>query len=228
MNERIIRKVKHLLALSKSSNEHEAQNAMLKVQELLMKYKLSMEDVANYEEDSFTVEERVTGFSFTKAKWKASLAAVLSENLGCYCYLKTRRTNYITFFGKEDDVAICEITYKYALDAIACGVNKLKKQYKINGFSVKGLESDYAMGFVFGLHKRFEEQREKHQEWGLVLLKDKKVIEEFEKKDIGKTYNAKTTFNGNYGAYFKGEKDGKDFCITDKVSTKEDVTLMIE
>ena len=35
-------------ALSKSSNENEAQNAMLKAQQLLIKHKLSLKDVELY------------------------------------------------------------------------------------------------------------------------------------------------------------------------------------
>lgn len=42
MVEDIILKIQKLLALSKSSNENEAQNAMLKAQQLLIKYKLSI------------------------------------------------------------------------------------------------------------------------------------------------------------------------------------------
>lgn len=45
MNEKIVLKIKKLLALSKSENQHESQNAMLKVQEMLMKHKLSLKDV---------------------------------------------------------------------------------------------------------------------------------------------------------------------------------------
>ena len=42
MDEKLIEKIKKLLALSESSNENEAKIAMLKAQELLAKHKLSI------------------------------------------------------------------------------------------------------------------------------------------------------------------------------------------
>ncbi|MFR2890971.1 MAG: DUF2786 domain-containing protein, partial [Clostridium butyricum] len=66
--EDIILKIQKLLALSKSSNENEAQNAMLKAQQLLIKHKLSLKDVElysceNIKVDSFNTEQRFRGQS---------------------------------------------------------------------------------------------------------------------------------------------------------------------
>jgi cysteinyl-tRNA synthetase len=58
MDEKIISKIKKLLALSKSENEHESQNAMLKVQEMLMKHKLELKDVEEYDIEPITTEEK--------------------------------------------------------------------------------------------------------------------------------------------------------------------------
>lgn len=43
--ERVIRKIKRCLALSKSSNEHEAATAMRQVQALMREYRLTESDV---------------------------------------------------------------------------------------------------------------------------------------------------------------------------------------
>lgn len=227
MENKIVKKIKKLLALSKSSNENEAQNAMLKVQELLMKHRLSMKEVENYDIEDINVDEKVTDFTFTKAKWKGELATIIADNLSCYCYFKTYRTNKITFMGKSEDVLICEITLKYAIDFICDEVRKLKNEYRRQGYSVAGLKSDYAKGFIFGLSERFNEQKEKHKEWGLVLVKDVKVVEAFEKISFTSSLSTKIEYSGHFEAYSKGVEDGKKFSISDKIANEDETEIML-
>ena len=53
----IILKIQKLLALASSSNENEAQAAMMKAQEMLAKYKLSMKDVQSKHPESKAVKK---------------------------------------------------------------------------------------------------------------------------------------------------------------------------
>lgn len=223
MNEKIVSKIKKLLALSKSENEHESQNAMLKVQEMLMKHKLSLKDVEESNIETISTEERETEFTFTKAQWKARLGQLIADNLSCYCFLRTYKSRRIVFFGRDDDVAIAEITFKYAMDFINSEVGKLRRKAYKEGYSAIGIENDYALGFMSGLKARFDEQKSKHEEWGLVLVKPKEVIEGYEemKKNFGKTFSPNTKYQGNADAYYKGEKDGKEFDITNKIASEE-------
>ena len=232
MNEKIISKIKKLLALSKSENEHESQNAMLKVQEMLMKHKLSLKDVEECDLEPITTEEKATGFTFTKAKWKGILGKIIGDNLSCYTYFRGYRSYQVVFFGKDDDVTIAEITYKYAIDCINSEVKKLRRQaYKEYGSAV-GIENDYALGFISGLKEKFDEQKAKHQEWGLVLSKPKEVVEQYEEKSkrfSKKGLTLKTQYHGNSDAYYKGEKDGKEFDISNKVAYEgENETILID
>ena len=145
MNLKIVDKIQKLLALSESSNEHEAQASMLKAQELLAKHKLSIREVKEFKVYNSAIKEKISSVSFTKAKWKANLAKVIGDNFGCYLYLKVRNTNTITFFGREEDVTICNIVLDYAIDFIDSKVSKLRYQYRKNGYSTRGLENDYAL-----------------------------------------------------------------------------------
>lgn len=227
MEEKIIKKIKKLLALSESSNKNEAQNAMLKVQELLMKHKLSLAEVEKYNVEDIKVDEKITDFTFTKAKWKGRLASIIADNLSCYCYYRTCRTHIITFMGKEEDVLVCEITLKYAIDFINDEVRKLKNEYRRDGHSIAGLETDYALGFIAGLEERFEEQKEKHQEWGLVLAKDAKVVEAFENINFRRAISTNSKYSGHLEAYSKGVEDGKKFSISDKIATEGEVEVLL-
>ena len=227
MNINLIEKIKKLLALSESSKENEAQIAMLKAQELLAKHKLSMQEVKNFKTNNSKIKDDVSKITFTKAKWKGKLAFIIAENFGCYNYYKTRRINTITFFGREEDVTVCNIVLEYAVNCINNTVKRLKYQYSKNGYSTRGLENDYAVGFVNGLNEKFQEQKKANQKWGLVLIKDKEVIEAYNKKKFKKSININSKFQGNADVYYQGIKDGKKFSISDKIEETTDETPVL-
>lgn len=226
MENNIIIKIKKLLALSESSNEYEAKVAMLKAQELLAKHKLSLKEIEEHED--INVMEGKTNITFRQGKWKGKLADLIAENFGCYHYYRTNRTHTIIFMGKDEDVTVCKMVLEYAVDSINSVVNRLRYQYRKEGYSTKGLENDYALGFIEGLEYAFEEQKQENQEWGLVLARDKEVVEAYEKKEFIGSINTNTNFRGFNEAYFKGVEDGEKFSISDKIVGDEKGTLQIE
>lgn len=218
MDTRIIEKIKKLLALGESSNENEAKVAMLKAQELLAKHKLSMKEVKGFKIYNSAIKEKSSNVSFTKAKWKAKLAGLIANNFGCYHYYKSRRTHTIAFFGREEDIIVCNIVLEYAIDCINSVVKRLRYQYLKDGYSTKGLENDYALGFIEGLNEKFEEQKKVNQEWGLVLVKDKEVVEAHDQIEFKGKINTGTQYQGYADAYIKGCENGKKFSISDKIT----------
>lgn len=223
MDTAIISKIKKLLALGESSNEHEAKLAMLKAQELLAKHKISLKEIEDYQD--INVIEGKTNITFTKAKWKGQLAKVIADNFGCYNFFRTKGTNTIMFMGKDDDVTVCKIVLEYAIDCINSVVKRLRYQYRRNGYSTRGLEGDYALGFIEGLECAFEKQKQENQEWGLVLIKDKEVIEAYEKKEFTRSININTKFEGFNEVYFQGVKDGENFSISDRIAGEGEENL---
>lgn len=228
MNTKIIEKIHKLLALSESSNSHEAELAMLKAQQLIMKHKLSLREVKEFKIINSAIKETITKITFTKAKWKANLAQLIADNFSCYLFFKTRQTNTITFFGREEDVTVCNIILEYAIDCINSVVTRLRYQRTKGGYSTKGLENDYALGFVVGLEQKFEDQKKNNQEWGLVLIKDKEVIEAYSQKEFKRSINTNSKYHGHTEAYKKGKEDGGRFSISDKITqgnTEEKLAL---
>lgn len=221
MDNKIIEKIKKLLSLSESSNSNEAEVAMLKAQELLAKHKLSLKEVQEYKVVNSKIETKRTNITFTTAKWKGELAGLIADNFGCYCYFKTRGTNSVVFLGREEDVTVSNIVIDYALDFIESVTNRIKYSYKRDGLSTRGVVNDYAMGFIEGLRDKFDQQKSKNQEWGLVLVKDKEVTEKYENIKFNRTLNTDSTFKGNSDAYECGVKDGESFSISDKISEEK-------
>lgn len=218
MDSKIVEKIQKLLALSESSNEHEAQISMLKAQELLAKHKLSLKEVKEFKVFNSAIKEKISTVSFTKAKWKSHLAELIADNFGCYHYFKTKGTHKIAFFGREEDINVCNIVLEYAVDCINSAVKRLRYQYSKYGYSTKGLENDYALGFIAGLKKKFDEQKKANQEWGLVLVKDKEVVEAHGQIKFKKTINTETKFQGYSDVFYKGREDGEKFSISDKIA----------
>jgi len=221
MDTKVVEKIQKLLALSESSNEHEAQASLLKAQELLVKHKLSLREVKDFKVYNSAIKEKISAVSFTKAKWKANLAKLIADNFGCYHYFKSRRSHTITFFGREEDITVCNIVLEYAVDCISSSVRRLRYQYLKEGYTTRGLENDYALGFIGGLSKKFEEQKRANQEWGLVLVKDKEVVEAHSNIKFKRTINTNTRYNGYTEVFANGYKDGEKFSISDKIAEGE-------
>ncbi|WMM26685.1 DUF2786 domain-containing protein [Tissierella sp. MB52-C2] len=223
MDTTIVLRIKKLLALSESSNEYEAKSAMLKAQELLVKHKISLKEIEEHKD--INVIEGKTNITFRQGKWKGKLASVVAENFGCYHFYRTNKTHTIVFMGKDEDVTVCRIVLEYAIDCIVSMVKKLRYQYSKEGYSTKGLENDYALGFIEGLNKAFEKQKEVNQEWGLVLVKDQAVIDEYNNMEFKRTINSNTKFQGFGDVYYQGVEDGENFSISGRITGEEDNIL---
>ena len=208
----IIEKIKKLLALSTSSNENEAQAAIAKAQEMLAKYKLSMKDIDGTNTASKNVKNHATDVTFKKATWKGLLASVIADNFCCYSYFNTFRTHRIVFMGLTEDVETASAVFEYAVEYIVAKTRQLKKKYYRLGESTKGLENDYAQGFIKGLSQKYETQKQKNQEWALVLIKPQIVVREYKNmKFRKKSVNVGSKFSGFDSAYEQGRMDGNNF-----------------
>ncbi|MDR0703035.1 MAG: DUF2786 domain-containing protein [Azoarcus sp.] len=82
----IVSKIQKCLALSKSSNEHEAAAALRQAQKLMEKFKISELDVRAAE----AMECRAAaGAAITVVAWESCLAQVIAEAFGCKVFLAT-------------------------------------------------------------------------------------------------------------------------------------------
>ncbi len=77
--ERVIRKIKHCLALSASSNEHEAAAAMRQAQKLMAKYRLT-ETQVNLSDVGMTQGEQAKA---KRDQWECLLSAVVADVFDC-------------------------------------------------------------------------------------------------------------------------------------------------
>lgn len=125
--ERAIRKIKHCLALSKSSNEHEAAAAMRQAKKLMDKYRLSETDIHLSDvgrADAAAAKARLK-------PWEVSLACAVAEAFNCKTVIHTTYTDaglrrkliYFVGVSPAQDIAC------YAYESLHSKVTYDRRQY---------------------------------------------------------------------------------------------------
>lgn len=203
-------KIQKLLALSQSSNENEARDALLKARELMVKNKLTEADFDVKEAKMVHLLcEDVKWTTDSGNIWMVDLCRVIADNYVCSVAWSThrgKRTHTLIITGLEDDADLCKEVIGYAIGFMANAIKILERR---SGQDYKTVAQSYAKGFILGLELAFDEQKEEHPEWGLVVVKPKEV-QEYEDslghKDV-RTRQAKF----DPLAYMKGQNDGRTF-----------------
>lgn len=205
-------KIKRLLALAESPNEHEARSALLKAREFMARHKISEAELEN---KNLSVERIWTGITFSARRdpWIYDLASVIAANHCCHEFRsreKGRQTGQIGFLGFSEDAAFCTEIFKYAVECVRLETKKLRK------LAVKAADN-YGYGFMEGLSAAYEEQ--KAQDWALVLVVPKEVNEACGNLQHRKV---KTEVNTAIYTFQKGVEDGRRFHDQKRIREADD------
>lgn len=208
-------KIKKLLALAESNNEHEAKAALLKAKELMAAHKISEIDLVEIKNKE--VRRVMTGITYTNrgSRWVGTLACTIAENYCCGCAVSGSQTLEVMFIGLDGDVDVCTNIFKYAVDsANSCSQYYLDHiyKYRCNSRKVENtVKNSYATGFVNGIRDAFKEQKDgKEAGWGLVMQMPSEVEDVMKSDFITKKRRLKGK-EMDYGVYGEGFKDGKKF-----------------
>lgn len=209
--EKITAKIRKLLALAtNNNNQEEAQSAMLKAQELLLQYKIEMNEVE--ENKQVKIIESVTKEG-CNTPWSRHLAHIIAENFRCMmCYSNYRNSRTVVFFGEEDDSEVACGMYDYAVVWLnKCACNYATKMRNNHGI-VKGVKQDYILGFLQGLKDKFAEQVKKNECYALAVIVPKEVKEYVAQQEIKSvTLSNSISTHGLQAARQAGYQDGKSF-----------------
>ena len=116
--DRVMRKIQKCLALSASSNQHEAAAALRQAKVLMDMHQVTMEDI---ELGRIEVEEIGQGYS-RPPKWKANLYLVVARAFGCSQFLRGGRP---VFVGSSPGPAVA----KYALEVLLRQLEANKRNF---------------------------------------------------------------------------------------------------
>ena len=203
-NEKILNKIKNLLDLSTSSNEHEAKAAALKAQELMAKYDInpqSVVDTTSYMDEISHIFVNDDGKHSMK-KWKCLLASIIANNFRCKLYF---HGNSVVFYGYKRDAEIASEVFKFLFTAGNRLAVRYYNSYKKAGKSTRGVMNAYLRGFAAGVREDLEKQCT-----ALMIITPKEVTDTFEDMTKGwKSKSSKMTSAHDVDAYNTGKKDGK-------------------
>lgn len=206
----IIEKIKKLLALANSSNEHEAALAASHAQRLLSEHNLAMADIeASHRPDKADKVE--TAVSKSLPKWLRHLSASVSSAFDCQA-IHHPATGKMTFIGVGADVQIAAYTFTY-LD---------RTVRKLCGMYMKGhvsstipnrhrelMRQSYYLGAVSTVTIRLREQKVQTPvtTGALVVVKEGLIRQAINEIGNLRTMHSRRSYI-NSAAYAKGQTDG--------------------
>ncbi|EFC90390.1 conserved hypothetical protein [Dethiosulfovibrio peptidovorans DSM 11002] len=233
MNDRIKERIRKLLKIAEDSPyPAEVETALLKAQELMALNGLEDGDIDPSERGD--VVEKDIDLGGRVESWKGYLSIVLAENFRCMTY-RSRRVRHgdngapavsysvVVILGRGEDVKIVFDAFCKCVTAVSRFAMEYRKRTEERWRTVR---NSYFMGFVRGLEDRFEEQRKKNPEWGLVLVRDPEVESAYEALGLKNGGASRTVLRGQ-NAYADGYARGKGFSLEDDPSLREAASLKI-
>lgn len=210
-NSPIIEKIKKLLALANSSNEHEAALAAGHAQRLLSEHNLAMTDIeAAHKPDKADKVE--TAVSKSLPKWMRHLSAGVSTAFDCQA-VHHPATGRLTFIGVGADVQIAAYTFTY-LDRT---VRKLCSTYMkghvasttIANRHRELMRQSYYLGAVSTITTRLREQKVQTPvtTGALVVVKEGLIRQAMNEIGTLRTMHSRRSYI-NSDAYNRGQTDG--------------------
>lgn len=176
-------KIAKLLALSESPNENEARAALLKARALMAEHKLCPEEIREHHQEK--VAKKTIGLTCTKMTnpWVIYLGNVIAKHYCCVVFRGVQhkmKTVTLGLVGFEEDMEVCEGIIRYAYSCIEARCRELRSLGRRRGQSgteIRKTCNAYGYGFCKGLEAAYNEQSQKHQEWGLVLATPQPVLD---------------------------------------------------
>jgi hypothetical protein len=211
----IIEKIKKLLALSNSCNEHEAALAASHVQRLLSEHNLAMADIDTLQKPE-KADKVETAVAKTMPKWLRHLCSGVSDAFDCQA-VHHPGTGTMTFIGVGTDVQIAAYTFTYLDKTIRRLCSAYMKRQVGTAISARHRElfrHSYYLGAVSTINQQLTTQKKETPVTPGALIPVKKGLIKQAISEIGciRTLHSRRSYI-NGGAYSQGQTDGKKIGI---------------
>ena len=239
-SDKIIKRIQALLALGKSANEFEANNANAEAQRLISKHQIEQAEIdsaGNIKQEivSVTID---TG-SKSDILWKHKLVASISEVNNCKFYTqkcesfevgKSASTRYIVFGGK-DNTELVSILFGLISNQVEYFAKEFQPSIKSRTVG-KSEKNSFKLGIVTRIGQRLRNEKEEvfkehvalkgSMSTALVFIeKEKQEIEKAVSLAFGKVGKPKErVVNIRQEAYQAGIKQGDKVALTNKKALK--------
>lgn len=200
INEKIVEKLRKVLALTTSPMEGEAQAAASKLEELLTLYNLSMADLEMKGKiEKADVHENGHDLGKAAFTWKLNLAEGIASFYYCHPIVN-RYAKTVKFIGRKDNVESLKMLYGWLIDQIKRISGDERKAYIKNvGEHIDPLrwQVNFGIGAVSRLQERLKEKakrdREANQAITALVIHHESEISDFLEKKYGYRTDGKQT-----------------------------------
>lgn len=204
MEEKIIEKIKKLLAMTEENgaSENEAMVAALKAQKLMAEYNITVADIDDKDDSDEIVQNAID--IDTRNKWKYRLANIIATNFCCktFCY----GTKKIVFYGYKKHADVAAEVFKFLYKTGCKLANNYYYKCMKEGRNTKGVKNTFIIGFCDGINDVLGKQCT-----SLMLVTPKEVTESFEKMMEGsRTRHSSMKINHDRQAYDDGRREGRN------------------
>jgi hypothetical protein len=230
--EKVLEKIKKLFALGESPNQHEAELALARAQELLVKYNLDAGLMEKPDKEELWLFGD-PGYSTKIPDWKVYLASILSKHFMVWL-INTKNVNdkgtklvknhYI--IGNPANVQMFSYSVQFLLrsyDSLCKGfMKKYLAEQRANGFQPnqrtrKVSRESFYMGLNNGFNETLTAQQKKNTEKGLVLVRPD--LPPFEGFQVGRSKKRGRKYDPMAAA--RGKEEGKKLKIRTGVGTDQ-------
>jgi len=211
----IIEKIKKLLALSASNNEHEAALAASHVQRLLSEHNLALADIDAAVRPA-KADQVETAVAKTLPKWVRHLSAGVCDAFDCQA-IHHPAAGKMTFIGVGADVQIAAYTFSYLDNTVRRLCSSYMKQYPADRLAARQrelLRQSYYLGAVDTIYGRLQKQKQQTPITPGALVPVKQGLIKLAVQELGtiRTVHSRRSFI-NKNAYNQGQEDGRDVGI---------------
>ncbi|EKD40817.1 MAG: hypothetical protein ACD_74C00157G0002 [uncultured bacterium] len=211
----IIERVRKLLALATSSNEHEAALAAAHAQRLLAEHNLAMTDIEASQETMAANKVDINAAK-TFPKWIQLLLAGVSEAFDCQAF--HYRSGKIIFIGVGADAQVAAYTFTYLQGTIRRLCRDYMKNHPSQGFmsprKTTLVRNSYFLGAALTVFDALMKQKEETPVTTGALVPVKDALIKSAVNELGKVRTIKTRKSYvDSEAFDQGQKDGATVSI---------------
>lgn len=214
--DKVIDRIKKLLSLASSANEHEAASAMAKATELMVQHQISEASVSLADEPE-QVEEQVLFESGRRVVWKGAIAEALTYAAGCKSYtLIGGGKSSLRLIGTPSALA----TVRYMFAYLVKEIERISKRSFIASGQVgrsRAWQNAFKIGATSVICKRIKMQRKETiaaaaaagQNDALVVVKQgEKDVSVFMAREVGATKKSSRPSMSSSAGYTSGRDAG--------------------
>lgn len=230
VNDKILAKIRNLLELAEDGgNDEESQTALLMAQKLMLKHKISQNELNEGGEQqivikSLSVYKRIYW-------WEKVLVRIIADNFRVMFYMQSNRLPHQTsvqrklvLMGYPEDVDLAYEMFYLAAEAMKHYASLHMKNAKEDGSNEKipqnQLRKSYYQGFMDGLSSKFEKQRQQmsseNEKYALIIKTPQDVLDKFNEEIHGQVSFKQPDLSKNNQAYAEGYNKGSELSLSNK------------